>query len=66
MTEANEQEIRRIVQDEILGILGDAKAKLGMKDPTGFAKKALEGLSHVITLRQQQQQQQQSQPATNQ
>jgi hypothetical protein len=54
MTEADKQEIRRIVQDEILGILGDAKSMLGMKDPTGFAKKALDGLAGVIRLRQQQ------------
>ncbi len=53
MMEADRQEVRRIVQDEILGILGDAKSMLGMKDPTGFAKKALDGLSSVIRLRQQ-------------
>jgi hypothetical protein len=53
MTEADRQEIRRIVQDEILGILGDAKSMLGMKDPTGFGKKALDGLAGVIRLRQQ-------------
>ena len=41
------------MQDEILGILGDAKSMLGMKDPTGFAKKALDGLASVIRLRQQ-------------
>lgn len=52
MTEADKQEVRRIVQDELLGILGDAKAMLGMKDPTGFAKKALEGMAGVIRLRQ--------------
>ena len=53
MTETDRQEIRRIVQDELLGILGDAKSMLGMKDPTGFAKKALDGLASVIRLRQQ-------------
>lgn len=52
MTEADRQEVRRLVQDELLGILGDAKAMLGMKDPTGFAKKALDGLAGVIRLRQ--------------
>jgi hypothetical protein len=52
MTEADKQEVRRIVQDEMLGILGDAKALLGSKDPTGFAKKALDGLASVIRLRQ--------------
>jgi hypothetical protein len=52
MTETDRQEVRRIVQDEILGILGDAKALLGSKDPTGFGKKALDGLAGVIRLRQ--------------
>jgi hypothetical protein len=52
MTEADKQETRRIVQDEILGILADAKAMLKGKDPTGFAKKALDGLAGVIRLRQ--------------
>lgn len=52
MTEADKQEVRRLVQDELLGIIGDAKAMLGMKDPTGFAKKALDGLASVIRLRQ--------------
>ena len=58
MTEADRQEVRRIVQDEILGILGDAKAQLGSKDPTGFGKKALDGLASVVRGRQQ--------PASNQ
>jgi hypothetical protein len=52
MTETDRQEVRRIVQEEILGILGDAKAMLGGKDPTGFGKKALDGLAGVIRLRQ--------------
>lgn len=52
MTESEKQEVRRIVQDEILGILGDAKAALGIKDPTGLAKKALDGLAVVIRRRQ--------------
>jgi hypothetical protein len=52
MTEADKQEVKRIVQDEILGILADAKALLGGKDPTGFGKKALDGLASVIRLRQ--------------
>lgn len=52
MTEADRQEVKRIVQEEILGILGDARAMLGMKDPTGFGKKALDGLASVIRLRQ--------------
>lgn len=52
MTEADRQEVRRIVQDEILGILSDAKAALGSKDPTGFGKKALDGLASVIRRRQ--------------
>jgi hypothetical protein len=52
MTEADRQEVKRLVQDEILGILADAKAMLGGKDPTGFGKKALDGLAGVIRLRQ--------------
>lgn len=52
MTEADKQEVRRIVQDEILAILADAKAMLGGKDPTGFGKKALDGLASVIRRRQ--------------
>ena len=52
MTETDKQEVCRIVQEEILGILGDAKAMLGSKDPTGFGKKALDGLASVIRLRQ--------------
>lgn len=53
MTEADRQEVRRIVQDEILGILGDARALIGGKDPTGFGKKALDGLASVVRGRQQ-------------
>lgn len=52
MMEADKQEVRQIVQDEILGILADAKALLGGKDPTGFGKKALDGLASVIRRRQ--------------
>jgi hypothetical protein len=53
MTEADRQEVRRIVQEEILGIISDAKALLGMgKDPTGIGKKALDGLASVIRRRQ--------------
>ena len=54
MAEADEQRIRALVQDELLGILGDARELLGTKDPTGMAKKALEGLANVIRRRQQQ------------
>ncbi|HEV2915185.1 MAG TPA: hypothetical protein VGX92_18045 [Pyrinomonadaceae bacterium] len=58
MAEAADQEnrIRAVVQDELLGILGDARELLGTKDPTGMAKKALDGLANVIRRRQQQQQ----------
>ena len=52
MAEMNEQEVRRVVQDELLGIIADAKGLLGSKDPTGFGKKALDGLAAVIRLRQ--------------
>ncbi|HEY0323150.1 MAG TPA: hypothetical protein VGC66_19490 [Pyrinomonadaceae bacterium] len=55
MTETDKQEVRRIVQDEVLGIIADAKALLGMgKDPTGIGKKALDGLASVIRRRQTQ------------
>jgi hypothetical protein len=52
MTEEDKQEVRSIVQDEIMGILADAKALLGGKDPGGFGKKALDGLASVIRRRQ--------------
>lgn len=52
MTEEAQHEVRRIVRDEFLGIIADAKAQLGMKDPTGFAKKALDGLASVVRHRQ--------------
>lgn len=53
MTETDEKEIRAMVQDELLGIINDAKELLGMgKDPTGIGKKALEGLANVIRRRQ--------------
>ena len=53
MTEADRQEVRRLVQEEILGIIDDAKALLGLtKDPTGIGKKALDGLASVIRRRQ--------------
>ncbi|MBD0370981.1 MAG: hypothetical protein ICV60_09115 [Pyrinomonadaceae bacterium] len=52
MTEADKQEVRHVVQEEILAILADAKAQLGSKDPTGFGKKALDGLASVIRRRQ--------------
>lgn len=53
MTEAEKQEIRAEVQNEFLGIIADAQALLGGKDPTGFGKKALEGLATVIRRRQE-------------
>jgi hypothetical protein len=49
---ADEQEIRLIVQNELLDILQDAREALGSKDPTGIGKKALEGLSALIRRRQ--------------
>jgi hypothetical protein len=52
MTETDEQKIRAIVRSELLEILQDAQDALGMKkDPTGFARKALEGLSALIRQR---------------
>ena len=56
MTETDKQEIKGIVQQEILDILADAQAMLGSKDPTGFGKKALEGLASVIRRRQEKKQ----------
>ncbi len=54
MTEADRKEIRSIVQDEILGILTDAQESIGLKkDPTGMARKALDGLANLIRGRQQ-------------
>lgn len=53
MTQADEKEIRTIVQDELLGIITDAQEKLGLtKDPTGMGRKALEGLANLIRRRQ--------------
>ncbi|HEX8144517.1 MAG TPA: hypothetical protein VF553_18260 [Pyrinomonadaceae bacterium] len=53
MTETEENKVRAVVQQELLGIIGDAQQLLGpMKDPTGMAKKALEGLANVIRKRQ--------------
>jgi hypothetical protein len=53
MTETDEKEIRTVVQDELLGVINDAKELLGVgKDPTGIGKKALEGLANVIRRRQ--------------
>jgi len=49
MTKADEQKIRAIVQDELLGIITDAQESLGMKkDPTGMGRRALEGLADLI------------------
>jgi hypothetical protein len=53
MTDTDENRIRAVVQQELLGIINDAQQLLGTtKDPTGIAKKALEGLANVIRRRQ--------------
>ena len=52
MTEAEEKEVRSIVQNELLGIVTDAQRELGAKDPTGMGRKALEGLAALIRRRQ--------------
>jgi hypothetical protein len=53
MTEADEERIRSIVRDELLGIIGDAQESLGMKkDPTGMGRRALEGLADMIKERE--------------
>lgn len=54
MTEAEEKEVRSIVQNELLGIITDAQEQLGSKDPTGMGKKALAGLIELIRRRQSQ------------
>ncbi len=53
MTEAEEKEIRSIVQSEFLAIITDAQRELGTKDPTGMGRKALEGLAALIRQRQE-------------
>ena len=53
MTE-EEKRVRIIVQDELIGILSDAHEQLGVKkDPTGMARKALDGLTGLIRSRQE-------------
>ena len=53
MTKKDEERIRRVVQDELLGIISDAQDSLGMKkDPTGMGRRALEGLADLIRGRQ--------------
>jgi hypothetical protein len=53
MTEADEEKIRSIVRDELLGIIADAQESLGMKkDPTGMGRRALEGLADMIRERE--------------
>lgn len=53
MADLDENKIRSIVQDELLGILSDAQESLGVKkDPTGMGRRALEGLADLIRGRQ--------------
>ena len=53
MAEIDENRIRAVVRDELLGIISDAQELLGLtRDPTGMAKKALEGLANVIRRRE--------------
>ncbi len=54
MTDAEKREVRIVVQDELIGILNDAHEQLGVKkDPTGMARKALDGLAGLIRSRQE-------------
>ena len=54
MTEADEKRIRWIIQDELLGMIKDGQEMLSLKkDPTGMAKKALDGLANMIRQRQE-------------
>lgn len=63
MTDAEEKEIRIIVQEELIGILNDAHEQLGVKkDPTGMARKALDGLVGLIRSRRDAVQDSGSQP----
>jgi hypothetical protein len=53
MSDVDENKIRYIVQDELLGIISDAQESMGMKkDPTGMGRRALEGLADLIRGRQ--------------
>ncbi|HWS87052.1 MAG TPA: hypothetical protein VN282_08825 [Pyrinomonadaceae bacterium] len=53
MTEAEEAQIRLVVQSELLAIITDAQEFLGTKkDPTGMGRRALEGLADLIRRRQ--------------
>jgi hypothetical protein len=52
MTKEDEKQVRSIVQDELLGIIGDAQESMGVKkDPTGMGRRALEGLADMIRSR---------------
>lgn len=54
MTDSEQNEIRIIVQEELIGILNDAHEQLGVKkDPTGMARKALDGLVSLIRSRRE-------------
>ena len=53
MTKADEDQIRLVVQSELLAIITDAQEFLGTKkDPTGMGRRALEGLADLIRRRQ--------------
>jgi hypothetical protein len=53
MTKADEEQIRLVVQNELLAIITDAQDYLGTKkDPTGMGRRALEGLADLIRRRQ--------------
>jgi hypothetical protein len=53
MKKADEDQIRLVVQNELLAIISDAQDSLGMKkDPTGMGRRALEGLADLIRSRQ--------------
>ena len=55
MTNEEENEVRALVRQELLGILTDAHEALGVKkDPTGMGRKALDGLAQLIRSRDSQ------------
>ena len=53
MTKEDEDQIRSIVREELLGIINDGHESLNIKkDPTGIGRRALDGLADLIRRRQ--------------
>lgn len=52
ISDAEKEQVRKLVRDELIGILEDAESALGVtKDPTGFGRKALQGMISLIQKR---------------